>query len=181
MGGCCGDLISSLLDWEQTDIDLMYCKMQLSMERQKLKKHTSFRDNQEKDFYMKQMSERYKSVPSHDIDYHAEKNHRFIGISVHDKRIALWASNRFKNAHHPRVWESVKIGYGIETVEEYAELMLHYSTMIETKTSFIIKLEDIVSGCVIPKLEHIVGFQLDEEASLIYHKWLFMQKDRPTI
>jgi hypothetical protein len=100
------------------------------------------------------------SVPSHDLDYHVRSNHRFIGIAVDDCDFALWAAQRFKNLHRARVWREVEQALGITTWQQYAQCMLDYSTLLKTKTTNVLHLEDILSGHVIPHLEHILGYEL---------------------
>lgn len=171
MGGCCGDLITTLLDPTGAKIDLAFKKMSLPMDRQQLKKYHLFKNDSEKDLYFNEVQQKYTSIPSHDIDYHTLREHWFVGISVKDRRTADWAARRFKNAHRPEVWESVKKSNSINTVEEYADLMLHYSRMIETKTPNILMLEDIRKGHAIEALESLIDRTFDKKSQNIYINW----------
>jgi len=160
MGGCCGDLVASLIDWKDSRFDIWGGKMRLPAQRQKLKKPHLFDTDQQKHDYMMSIKCHYNSVPSHDLDYHVRSNHRFIGIAVDDCDFALWAAQRFKNLHRARVWREVEQALGITTWQQYAQCMLDYSTLLKTKTTNVLHLEDILSGHVIPHLEHILGYEL---------------------
>ena len=172
MGGCCGDVVSSLIDWQDSRFNVALRKMELPRERQRLKTFWEFGSDQEKDQYVESMQGRYLSLPSHDIEYHVRRGHDFVGITVTDPDVALWAAQRFKDSHRPVMWRRVCAHAGVAGVPEYADLMLHYSRMIETRTDQIIQLEDIVSGHAIPVIERWVGHPLKESIRTnAYKNW----------
>ena len=175
MGGTCGDLVSAMLDMKDISLDLPLRKMKMPSERQRLKKPYMFDNDQEKDQYLEDMSKIYSSVPSHDLDYHRQRRHWFVGIRVQDPDIALWAADRFRHAHRPEVWQTVKQGWQIDTVEQYAQLLMDYANLISQHTTNLLDLEDIVSGHVVPCLEHIVGRKLGKNAVNCYRNWQDLQ------
>lgn len=160
MGGCCGDLVASLIDWKDSRFDIWGNKMRLPADRQRLKKPHLFQTDEQKHDYMQWIKHRYDSVPSHDLDYHVRNQHWFIGIAVDDSDLALWAAQRFKDLHRAKVWKEVEKVLGITTWQQYAQSMLDYSVLLKSKTSNILQLEDILSGHVIPRLESMLGHEL---------------------
>ena len=144
-GGACGDMISAILDPTGTRfnntamiIDDVY--------RTRLKKPHLFQSDAEKDQYLIEIEKKYKSIPSHDLDYHIRKKHNFIGITVQDKTVALWAAKRFKKLHRPHVWQEMNTVCGVDTVEGYAQIMIDFSDLIKQHTDRIVSLESILAG-----------------------------------
>ena len=124
------------------------------------------------------MSAIYRSLPSHDIDYHVRSGHTTIGITVHDTKIAKWAAQRFKSVHRPQVWQQVCKACGITTTRQYADLMLHYGNMLEKQLPNTIKLERIVAGNLKDDLESVLDKKLDQESVNVYRNWLDLIKGR---
>jgi hypothetical protein len=175
MGGACGDLITAMIDPQGTSFHGSLRKMNISSDRQRLKKPYNFANDLEKDIYLDEMSEIYASVPSHDIEYHVRRGHKFIGIRVQEFDVALWAAERFKNVHRAPVWESIKQGCNIDNVEQYAQLLIDYSNMISNHTNDLLDLESIVSGRIVPDLERIIGRELSNDAVYCYQSWQDLQ------
>jgi hypothetical protein len=168
-GGTCGDLITTLID--STDSQLSDNKLLIDVDRERLKKPHLFQSISEKDRYIIAM-QKYASIPSHDLEYHLARNHKFIGIRVQDPDTALWAATRFKELHRPHVWAEMTQACGASTVEEYAQMLIDFGNYISDNTEYIIHLEDIIKGRVLDKLEQIIGRSLDQQAKNIYNKWL---------
>jgi len=160
-GGTCGDLISNLID--SSDNIIKY-----NTDREKLKKPHLFNNNNEKDIYLNKIQ--YCSIPSHDLAYHIDRGHDFIGIRVQDPTIALWAATRFKQLHRPQVWEEMTNACGATTIELYAQMIMDFGNLISEHTDKIINLEDIVGGKALTKLQEFV--KLDTKAEFIYQQWL---------
>lgn len=173
-GGTCGDLLTALID--PVDVVLKNQHISHTSERSKLKKHFLFDSTDEKDRYVEVIGDRYKSIPSHDLDYHLLKNHQFITITVSDTVTAEWAASRFRNLHHPRVWQEMMQACGAKTVEEYAQTLIDYSRMVMSRASIIIRLEDICAGLAINVLTDIFAKDLPLESHKIYDQWLQAQK-----
>lgn len=172
-GGTCGDLITALID--VTDVVLNDTFVQMPGERSKFKKSFLFKDESEKDLYLTEMKKKYKSIPSHDIEYHKFKNHNFIGITVTDYNLAEWAALRFKKLHRDHVWEEMTRSCGANSVTDYAQILIDYSNMSKEFTNRIIRLEDIVSGDAV-KILSKVDIEISIEAEKFYNNWLFNQK-----
>jgi len=170
-GGTCGDLITGIIDSKNTR--LFETRIEHDAARMRLKKPHKFSSFEEKNSYLVDIATQYKSIPSHDLDYHSQQSHAFIGITVKDKRCALWAAERFKNMHRSQVWEEMSRFSGAKTVEDYAQLLLDYSNLVETKTPMIIKLESIIAGDVLDDLKQIVNTTLDND---LYSNWLKVQQ-----
>jgi hypothetical protein len=175
MGGCCGDLITGMLDLRDVGFDIAGSKMRMPLERQRLKQPYTFASDQEKDHYLQHISLEYTSVPSHDLEYHVSRAHWFLGIRVQDPDIARWAAQRFQQTHRPQVWHSVKKAWNIDNTEQYAQLLLDWSSKISAATPNILDLEDIVSGHIVPVLEHHIGRELERHAVNCYRNWQHIQ------
>ena len=177
MGGCCGDLACALIDPTQASFNTLAGSVILPPERQRLKKHFLFPNDQHKDNYLEKMSMMYDSVPSHDLDYHVRREHRFIGILVRDHTTALWAATRFKHIHRPSVWESVQKSHSIYNVKQYAQMMLDYSNLLFDCTDIVVDLKDIVQGRALTVMSELTGHTFDIHAEDFYNNWLEMQQN----
>jgi hypothetical protein len=169
-GGTCGDLLSAMID--PTDVELEFGAISHVMERQRLKKPHTFANHEEKDQYIVTIAKQYLSIPSHDLDYHVSRSHKFIAITVQDLSIAVWAANRFRSMHRPHVWEEMQSNCGASTIEDYAQMLIHYSNMVVNHTENIVKLEDILAGQAIDSLEKLGINNLDKN---LYQTWLALK------
>lgn len=172
-GGTCGDLITAMID--HRDATFKFNAIMHDKQRQRLKKPLTFVNDEEKDAYMQQISEQYKSIPSHDLDYHVKRKHEFISITVEDPKIALWAANRFKQLHRPHVWQEMQQACGATTVKDYAEILIQYSNMVKQHTDKVITLESIRQGRAVEELELILPIQIDQPRQNLYRNWLLLQ------
>jgi hypothetical protein len=171
MGGMCGDLIACLID--SSDSVVRMGRVFTPMNRGKLKKSDSFTNDEEKDLYIKQIEKKYKSIPSHDLEYHIRRKHDFISIVVSDVEVANWAAERFKRLHKIEVWKNVSKNSQIDSIKEYANILLLSSNIIKDNTDKIINLEDIIKGKAIDKLQPHVNSQLNDN---FYKEWLIGQQ-----
>lgn len=171
MGGCCGDLICALIDSNQAELTERGT-VSLDPERQKLKKLHLFNNNEEKDSYLSVIAKEYKSIPSHDEQYHNDRGHDFIAVITESMDDALWAAERFKALHYPHVWEEMMSFSGANTIEDYAQQMIDYSNMLKTMTDKTIHLGDIIKGKAIEKLEALGYHDLNQT---FYDDWLSTQ------
>lgn len=171
-GGTCGDLITALID--PTGIEVKGSRIWLSEDRCRLKKPHLFPDRESKNLYLEQMTLIYKSLPSHDFDYH--KGQKFIGITVEDFGTAHQAATRFKNLHRPHVWQEMQNLCGAKTVEDYAQILIDFSRLIKSHAHLVIGLEDIVSGRAIEVLSNL-GIVTDNRAKSLYQHWLSAQTE----
>jgi len=182
MGGSCGDLITMLYDScngkinknrirsdirsDSNRIRSDSNRIRLSKDRSRLKKPHLFKNNSEKDHYLIEIAKYYGSIPSHDLAYHIERKHDFIGITVDDFDIAMWAAERFKQLHRPHTWEEMTQVCDATTIKQYAEMYIHFSHLIKQHTDNIIKLEDIVNGKLLDVIE------IESYYRSIYTAWL---------
>lgn len=167
MGGCCGDLITAMID--STDAHLGdQGQVLMPSTRVKLKKPHQFTSDSERDHYVQTALVNYRSLSSHDIEYHQRKHHRFLAIGVKNYITALWAAQRFKDLHQSHVWEEMIQVCGAKTVEQYAESMLHYTNLVEPLATHVIWLEDILAGHAHIHLQQYFQ-QVDVE---FYQHWL---------
>lgn len=167
MGGTAGDLVTAIIDGKDAQLD--GSKIFISPFRSKLKKPHLFNNPEEADNYINEMSGTYKSLPSHCLDHHIDLKHDFISITVDDLETATWAAQRFKDLHLPHVWEEVMNYSNITTVEEYANLLLIYSSVVTQHTDKIIRLQDILDGKLLDILEE---FQIQPHNPQLYRMWL---------
>jgi hypothetical protein len=143
-GGTCGDMISGILD--PNGARFKNTTVIFDQDRTCLKKPHLFQSDAEKDQYLVEAEKKYQSIPSHDLDYHIRKAHDFIGITVQDKAVALWAATRFKRLHRAHVWEEMTAACGADTVEGYAQMMIDFSNLVSQHTDRIVTLESIRTG-----------------------------------
>lgn len=172
-GGACGDLISALID--PRDAEFQHTAVKHHVDRVKLKKHFLFANDQEKDLYIEQVGNKYSSISSHDLEYHIRQQHSFISIVTNDLNTATLAANRFKQLHRPQVWEELTKMLMINTVADYAQMIIDYSNMVKNYSDNLIKLEDIFNGHAIHQVENILGYQLEETNKNFYSTWLSLQ------
>jgi hypothetical protein len=175
MGGCCGDLIAALIDTTDCRVNPGTKTMTLPGSRQRLKKPHLFPTDREKDSWLEMIGMSYKSIPSHDLEYHARRKHRFVGITVQTPELSLWAAKRFQATLLPQTWLDICSGFSIKTVDDYAELMLHYSVMMLSKTPFVIRLEDIIAGKVLHSIRMHTCNGVEQGAESLYRQWLDME------
>lgn len=150
MGGMFGDLLVGTID--STNATFKNLKIQHVTDRSKLKKPHNFVSTYEKDTYLTEIFTQYKSIPSHDLDYHITSKHRFLGITVSDRKLAINAAARFQYLHAPHVWEEMRRNCGANSIDEYADQMLEYSKLIKQHTDLIMPLEDIYNGRAVKTL-----------------------------
>ena len=179
MGGCCGDLLTLLIDWTGAVDDHDAGIMRMSQDRQQLKKPHLFANTQEKIEYLEHIGQQYCSLPSHDIEFHQQCNHEFVGIAVKEYSTAVWAAQRFKESHRPQVWQEVERACDINSVEKYAELIMHYSNKIKLATPNIVYLEDILEGKAVTVIENMLGIEVDDRVKTQhYPAWLERQQGK---
>jgi hypothetical protein len=166
-GGTCGDVITALFDSAGTSYQ--GSTVMIAPDRSRLKKPHEFANDDSKDQYLINMAAKYQSIPSHDLDYHVRRQHEFIGITVQDWNVALWAAQRFKDLHRPHVWAEMTSACGANSVEDYAQMMLDFSNLVATHTSKIITLESIRAGLA---LQNPI---LENTNKDFYNNWLELQ------
>jgi hypothetical protein len=166
-GGTCGDVITALFD--NTNTSYRGNTVMIDADRSRFKKPHTFADDEEKDQYLEHMTAKYQSIPSHDLEYHVRQRHEFIGITVQDWNVALWAAQRFKDLHRPHVWAEMAKACGADTVEAYAQMMLDFSNLVVAHTNKIITLESIRAGVA---LQNPI---LENANKDFYNTWLELQ------
>ena len=137
----------------------------------RFKKPHTFANDEEKDQYLDDMTNKYRSIPSHDLQYHIKRGHDFIGITVQDLNVAKWAANRFKQLHRPHVWAEMTAVCGVSTIEDYAQTMIDFSNLVIQHTDRIITLESIKAGTVLQNQLLSTGNKN------LYQNWQDLQND----
>jgi hypothetical protein len=165
-GGTCGDLITALID--DRDCTLEQGRVRVGADRSRLKKPHEFFDAQQKDAYVVSMSDCYRSLPSHDLDYHVLRGHDFIGITVCQPDLAQWAAARFQRMHPAHVWQEMMRYCGAESLDQYAQVLLDFSTVVSQRTSKTIDLGEILDGTATYALEKLLDRYIDDG---FYHDW----------
>jgi hypothetical protein len=166
-GGTCGDLIAELID--SKGAYFRNKAVMFKQERLRFKKPHAFAEDEERDQYLAEMTLKYKSIPSHDLQYHLRRKHNFIGITVSDWNTAQWASKRFKELHQSHVWEDMIAASGADSIEKYAQLMIDFSNMIVKHTDRIITLESIRAGTALQNQLLLTG------SKNLYQNWQDLQ------
>ena len=166
-GGSCGDLITALID--NKGAHFRNKAVMFEQDRLRFKKPHTFANDEEKDQYLDEMTNKYRSIPSHDMQYHIKREHNFIGITVQDLSVAKWAAKRFKELHRPHVWAEMTAVCGVNTVEDYAQTMIDFSNLVIQHTDRIITLESIQDGTV---LQNSI---LKNSSKNLYQNWQNLQ------
>jgi hypothetical protein len=156
VGGTAGDIITQILD-----------PSDLTLDRQRLKKPHLFKNNNEKDLFLKTTS--FASIPSHDFAYHYDCNHEILGIVCRDFANAMWASQRFKKLHRPHVWKEMTAFCGADTEEAYAQAIMDFGNMVANYTNNVIYLDEILKGNAVDRLQTL-GYQVPGLEK--YKQWL---------
>lgn len=171
-GGTCGDLITALIDSQGSSFRGK--AVMFDLERMQLKKPHMFNSHTEKDQYIANMAVRYRSIPSHDLDYHVQGKHAMIGITVQDTDTALWAAERFKQLHRPHVWLEMQTACGANSVGDYAQIMIDFSNQLQQHTDRTVSLESIRAGTVLDQLSQLTT--LSPTSKNFYQNWLDLQR-----
>lgn len=174
-GGTCGDLISAMIDPCDTVLNTAAGTVALPAHRIKLKKPHMFGSALIKDQYL-QTANTGTCISSHDLDYHVDRQHQFIGITVQDFNVALWAAQRFKKLHRPQVWTEMQQRCGAGTAEQYAQILIDYSNMVVDKTDKIVALESILSAHAATTIQNITGIPVSSAGIDFYQTWLDLQQ-----
>lgn len=169
-GGTCGDLVCAMID--PTEAVLLDKTIKHASDRVRLKKPHLFEGDDDKHTYLKSMSMIYQSIPSHDLDYHLRCEHDFIAVVVKDFAVALWAAERFKTLHKPTVWQEMQQMCGATSTQDYAQILIDYSSMVSIKTKKIIRLERILRGHAGQDLSCLLQKNID---CCLYDQWLAAQ------
>ena len=172
MGGTYGDMVAGLIN-EDLKTDAIWLVSRPNEEVSKLKKSHTFGSDQEKDEYVNRISSQYKCILSHDQDYHFSRNHNVLGIVVTNMKSALKCAKRFKAAHRAHVWKEMMDRCGAKTIEEYAEMMIHYGKMIEPQCKWIITTDEIENEQILERIESIVGTSLSKATKNAYKNWYY--------
>ena len=75
-GGSCGDLITALIDGKGAHFRNK--AVMFEQDRLRFKKPHTFANDEEKDQYLNEIANKYRSIPSHDLQYHIKSGHDFI-------------------------------------------------------------------------------------------------------
>ena len=166
-GGTCGDMISAILD--PAGAYFKNTTVMFDQDRTRLKKPHLFESDTEKDRYLIEAEKKYQSISSHDLDYHIRRGHDFVGVTVQDKTMALWAAERFKRLHRDYVWAEMTAASGADSIEGYAQMMIDFSNLVTQHTDRIVTLESIRAGTA---LDNTV---LKTASKDFYLEWLGLQ------
>lgn len=169
-GGVGGALVNAVID--DTDTKIVNSIIEMKKDRVRLKNFQALKTDQEKLEYLNFAKIKYKSIPSHDLEFHIRYQHDYIAIGTLDHKTAIKASERFKNVHGPHVWEGLQKFCKINTVEDYAMVILTSTELMFKHTPKIILVEDILAGNLLNQLSKYVKTPLNE---IVYREWLSKQ------
>lgn len=174
-GGTCGDLVTAVIDTKGCSLANNKSAVCIDRKRSAFKKPHLFVNDIEKKQRINKMKLKYRSIPSHDSEYHLLSNDSIIGIVTCDKDVAFWASNRFKDLHSNSVWTEMTNYCNAFDITEYSQVIIDFSKMLQTNNSNNLYLEDILSGNLLKRLNemNIVTCENGEE---FYFNWLSKQR-----
>lgn len=178
MGGCCGDIITGLIDTKGVSIT-SDARCAVLKERARLKRGFEFENDAERDTYIQASSLHWKSLPSHDTEYHIRKQHDYIGIICKNEKVAYWSAERFRNLHRPVVWERMCKSIGITSTNEYAQNIIHYGNYIGPTAKNTLDIQDIIEGNAIEQLKTLTD--IDSCANILYKQWIEDVVDEPMV
>jgi hypothetical protein len=165
MGGTCGDLVTAMID--STDVTLTDGSIKFPSDRIRLKKPHTFASDNEKDLVVE--SSVYRSISSHDYDYHLRKGHKILSVGIDNTAAATWCAERFKNLHKPHVWKEMSLRCGANTIEEYAQMYMDFTNMVKTNpNATVISINDILTGNLLTTFIEL-GIETDSNASALYN------------
>lgn len=173
LGGTAGDLVTAMID--PGHAVLSNGAVMMNHERLRLKKSWQFATDHDRNCYVDAMKQHYKSIPSHDADYHIRANQPFIAMVVSDRPTAKWAAQRFKNLHSAQVWQRMQNVNNAETVDSYAQDMLDWSSWIKSYTNRTVNLEDVLDGRACEAVSAIIS--IDPVGETLYQQWLNFQNE----
>ena len=172
MGGTCGDLVTAMID--STDVTLTNGSIDFPFTRMQLKKPHTFASDNEKDLVIQ--SSEYRSISSHDYDYHLRKEHKILSVGIDNTAAATWSAVRFKNLHKPHIWKEMSIRCGATTIEEYAQMYIDFTSMVRTNpNATVISINDILTGNLLNTLSEL-GIETDSNAPALYNAWIETNK-----
>lgn len=167
MGGTAGDLVTAVID--STDVKVNNGSIELPIARALLKKPHTFNNEYEKDAVVE--STVYRSISSHDYEYHQHRGHELLCIGIDDMPSAIWAAVRFKNLHRPQVWAEMTQKCGADSIEEYAQMYIDFTNMVRQNPRVrILNITDILTGKLLEVLAEM-GILTDRRAKEIYTAW----------
>ena len=173
LGGTAGDLVTAMIDSSQTSIQKSTVKLDVA--RQRLKKSWQFSNDQDRHLYVEAMQIQYRSIPSHDVEYHLRAGHSFLAVVVNTMNAAKWAATRFRHLHRAEVWQQMQSVNNADSIEKYTQDILDWSSLIKQHTARTISLEDILNGCAGQVLSSIID--IDTTGLNLYHQWLPLQNE----
>ena len=171
MGGTCGDIVTAIID--PAEAQLRNGAVLLNAERSRLKKPHTFESELSKDQYVNEIGLVYNSISSHDLNYHIEKQHKFVGIAVNDFKVAMWAAERFKNLHRPHVWQEMQNYCGAKSVQDYAQTMMCFGNLIRLHAEQISQGERIIQRKIV---EDLATLNVGTAGKEFYQAWLKNQQ-----
>jgi len=176
-GGTAGDLMTAVIDNTDCSYDSSKNKLKIGKERSLMKKFYLFKERNDKINYIKNIFQTFKSLPSHDVDFHTRyKEFNTLGITCFDEKLRFLSSKRFKILHSEKVWESLQEVSLASTIEEYSNNIFEISKKIQD--NFIhIDLLEVLKGDLINFLEKN-NFKISAESKSLYNKWLEDSKKR---
>lgn len=170
-GGACGDIVSALLD--PRDAEITGSTVKHVPMRTRLKKPHMFSNDQQKHQYLLTVAQNYRSISSHDLEFHIRQKHKFISVKVDNWSTALWAAIRFKQIHKPHVWNEMQQHCGAHTVELYAQTIIDSGNLACQHSEYAVSLESIIDGSVVEVLQQ--WFDISQTAKEFYQLWLTAQ------
>lgn len=162
-GGIAGDLVAAVIDSKDCYVT-ENGKTQLPFIRKTMKQRR-LNTVEEKDSFIYEISKKYKSIPSHECQYHKLKNHNTIGIGIKNQNLYKIAAERFVSLNEPNLINKL---FGINTIDEFVPILIDITKQNVEASKHVIYFDDILSGKLLENLQFIDS-ELDAE---FYQKWL---------
>ena len=157
-GGSGGDMLSAIIDNRDYYFDGNLFRLH-NFDRIKLRnrKYVKGMTDIDRDMYIQETT--YKSLASHQLNYHIDRKHRYIHIDCSDPMMAKWIINRFHKLYDGEDWYQ----------RTQPDSILNWAKRASEHAYLNIDLRDILNGKLIEILKPHVDTPLN---SVLYESWL---------
>lgn len=166
-GGSCGEMVTAVIDPTGYHFNGRYLEL-LKYDRSKLKnREWDFSlSNIDRDNAINELALKYRSLPSHKLDYHAFRKHDVIFIDATQPGMEEWVFNRINDIHSGKHKQWLNLE---KDKESYINNFYPSQQFLLPIAKRIIKLRDILEGKLIDVLKTYVATPLNEA---LYYTWL---------
>lgn len=166
--GTCGNMVTAVIDNNGYNFDGKH--YECFNERKKLRNtfYQRTMTDEDRDNYIIEIAKKYKSLASHQYNYHIDRGHQYILVIPSTDEEIQWSIHRFNNIHP-------HIAMNVTNAPNYYNNFINEA---KQHTNKIITLTDIWSGNLLNRLKEYISTPLDEE---VYYQWLAKEINTKTV